>query len=65
MEELLQYFMGATNDRLEGIEGKLDDLVKFKIEMLATARLTSLIVSSFCGLITLVVTVLVTLYVGK
>lgn len=65
MEQLLKYFMEATNGRLDGIEAKLDDLTKFKIEMLATARITSLVVSAVCGFITMVVTVLVTLAAAK
>ncbi len=60
MDELLKYFMTETDRRLGGIEEKLDDLTKFKAEMIATARLTSLMVSGVCGFITLVVTVFVT-----
>lgn len=56
MEELLRYFMKDTNDRLDKIEAKIDDLSTFKIQMLATARMTSLVVSAICGFITLLVT---------
>jgi hypothetical protein len=59
MEELLRYFMTETNDRLERMESRLEDLTKFKLEMIASARLTSLIVSGICGAITLVASLFV------
>ncbi len=64
MEKLLQYFMQETDKKfdsigsdLRGVNAKLDDLTKFKVEMLATARTTSLIVSVLSGLVTLSVSV--------
>lgn len=62
MEELLRYFIQETNERLAGIERSLLDLQKFKIEMLASARTTSLIVSTVCGFVTLVATLLTVYY---
>lgn len=61
MEELLRYFIQETNEKLMSIETKLEDLQEFKVEMMASARITSLIISSFCGLVTLLTT-LVTVY---
>lgn len=68
MEQLLSYFIEETNRKFDalhgavsGIETKLDDLTKFKIEMVATARLTALVTSALCGLITLLVTLFVAL----
>lgn len=57
MDQLTEYFMNQTNDSLKDIRSQLEDLRKFKIEMVASARLTSLIVSSICGLITMLATV--------
>ncbi len=64
MEKLLQYFMQETDKKFEGlsediqgVQAKLEDLSKFKIEMIASARLTALIVSAFCGFITLTISV--------
>ncbi len=65
MERLLEYHMKHTdtriaelrqdlNGQLDEVHRKLDDLTKFKIEMVASARMTSLIVSAICGLVTLV-----------
>lgn len=54
MEELLRYFIQETNESLAQIRTDLSDLKKFKAEMVVSARLTSLIVSSICGLLTLI-----------
>ena len=56
MEDLLKYFMAQSNRRFDVIETKIDELKETKIEMVASARLVSLIVSSFCGLITMLLT---------
>jgi hypothetical protein len=52
-------------DRLTRIEEKLDALQEFKITSLATVRMASIVVSGFCGLITMVVTSLVNYLVNK
>lgn len=64
MEKLLQYFMTDTekkfdslNAKVDNVFNKIDDLTKFKIEMIASARMTALIVSALCGGITLIGTV--------
>ncbi len=68
MEKLLQYFISETDKKIENlrddIKGDIKDvrtaveeLSKFKVEMIAGARLTALIVSAICGLLTLVSTV--------
>lgn len=56
MDPLLKYFMEETNKRLDTVDDKLTDLTKFKVEMIASARLTSFIVSGLCGLITMIAT---------
>lgn len=68
MENLLQYFMKETDRKFDSIDArfdklddKLDDLTKFKIEMVASARLTSFLVSAVCGAITLTISVWVAL----
>lgn len=53
MEQLLRYFIQETNESLASIRADLSDLKKFKVEMIASARLTAFIVSAICGLITL------------
>jgi hypothetical protein len=65
MEELLKYYMEETNKRITSMESKLEDLTKFKIEMVASARTTSLVVSGLCGLITMIVSVGVAIYTGR
>lgn len=52
-------------DRLTRIEEKLDALQEFKITSLATVRMASIVVSGFCGLITMAVTSLVNYLVNK
>ena len=54
----MELFIQETNRRLERIENKLEELHSFKIEMLATSRTVSFIVSAISGLITLVATAL-------
>lgn len=68
MEDQLQkYFMKETDRKIEELKGdiklvngKLDDLTKFKIEMIVSARMTSFVVSSVCGLLTLLVSTYLT-----
>lgn len=64
MEELLKHHIQDTRDRfnelkqeLTALHEKLEDLRDFKISLIATSRTTSIIVSTVCGLITLIVTV--------
>lgn len=52
-------------DRLTRIEQKIDSLQEFKITSLATVRLASLIVSSVCGFVTMIITSLVNYLVNK
>lgn len=65
MEELLRYFIKETNEKLVSIEGKLEDLQKFKTEMMASARLTSFVVSGICGLVTLISSMMLVYYTAK
>lgn len=65
MEELLRYFIQETKEKLVSIEDKLEDLQKFKIEMMSSARFTSLVVSSVCGFITLISSLLLVYYTAK
>ena len=52
-------------ERLNRIEEKIDRLQEFKITSLATVRLASLIVSSLCGFVTMIITSLVNYLVNK
>ncbi len=72
MDELLKRFIDETDrkfdDFKEGmgqIHDKLDDLTKFKIEMMVSARLTSFLISIACGFITLVTCVAVAWYTAR
>lgn len=60
---LIEYFIRQTNDRLKAIEDKLDDLQTFKVEMLATSRMTALVVSAVLGFVSVVVSGVVTYFV--
>ena len=62
MEELLKYFMQETNTQLIEIKSQLDDLQKFKAGMVASARMTSFIVSAICGSVTLACTLALVYY---
>lgn len=64
MEQLLDYFMKETNKRFDTVDdqfasiaSKLEDLVKFKIQMMTSTLWTSVIVSGLCGLLTMLATV--------
>jgi hypothetical protein len=64
MEQLLKYFMQETDKKLDELKDevstvrhKLEDIQKFKTELLATARTTSFIVSLICGTITIAITI--------
>lgn len=52
-------------ERLTRIEEKLDALQEFKITSLATVRLASLVVSSACGFVTMIVTSFVNYLINK
>lgn len=64
--ELLKYFMAETNRQLLDITQRLDDLQKFKVEMIAQAtaasKTASMIVSGVCGFITLMASCLLVYY---
>lgn len=69
MENLLRYFMEETNRKFQdihesqgNINRKLDDLTQFKIEMVASARLTSFVVSGACGLLSMMISVALAIY---
>lgn len=71
MQQLLEYHIKDTNEKmaalrvdLRQIDRKLDDLTKFKVEMIVSSRWVSLLVSSFCGLLTLVVSTYIALKTG-
>lgn len=68
MDGLLKYHIENTDKRLSDLQvetreirKRIDSLQEFKVSMIAGARLTSLLVSSLCGFITL----LVTIYLAK
>ena len=72
MEDVLQYHINETNQNfrdirndLKSINEKLDAVNEFKISTVITARWVSLIISSVCGLITLVATGVVDYFIRK
>jgi hypothetical protein len=52
--------MEETNRKLDSMDEKLEDLQKFKMEMMISAKWVSLVVSSVCGAITLIVSAYLT-----
>lgn len=46
MDEKINYFIDKTDDRLQRIESKLDDVIKFKWQILGGAAVVSFIVST-------------------
>jgi hypothetical protein len=49
--ELMKYFVAQTNARLLSIETKLDDLAKFKAEMLFSAKMVGAVFGSIASLV--------------
>lgn len=69
-KDVLDYFMSDTRDKfvevnskLDRVNDKMEDLTKFKAEMLVSSRWVSMIVSAACGLITMAVSAAVSYYV--
>jgi len=46
MEDKINYFIDKTDDRLQRIEAKLDEVIKFKWQILGGAAVVSFIVST-------------------
>ena len=72
MENLLRYHISTTEKQLDAlkaelnaIEQKIDNLNEFKTKTVVTARYVSFIVSSLSGLITLIVTTLISYFIQK
>lgn len=63
--DLDEIHLDQLYQRLNRIEQKIDLLNEFKITSLATVRVASLVVSSVCGLITMVVTSIVNYLINK
>lgn len=70
MDKLIDYFIEETNkkfddvkDRVDSIHKRLDDIEKFKVEMMVSSRWVSLLVSAACGLITLTASSVVSIIV--
>ncbi len=66
MDNILKYHIEDTKEKLleikediEDLTATIEDLKEFKIQLVATSRLTSLIVSAICGFVTLAVSTLV------
>lgn len=62
---LNDFHLEKLYNRLHRIEEKIDKLQEFKVTSLATVRLASLVVSSLCGFVTMVITSLVNYLVNK
>lgn len=52
-KDLMNYFIDQTNSRFDKFEAKIDELNKFRFSIIAQSRLTSLVVSAACGLLTM------------
>lgn len=70
MDKLLERHMVETDRKFEELKddmallvAKIDDLRDFKIQLLASSRFFSLVVSAICGLFTLAASSFVTYYV--
>lgn len=68
LDSILEYHIDETSKRftevkedLSELKLKMDELKGFKIEMLATSRLVSMIISATCGIITLTVSTIVSI----
>ena len=71
MEQVIKYHIDNTNKQFDEIKGslheindRLDEVQKFKIEMLMSSRWVSLIISAACGFVTLTVTAILNYYIA-
>lgn len=71
-EKLLRYFMDQTEKRLdllstqvEGLHEKMDSLNEFKVKTIVNSRWISVIVSSALGAVTLISSIVVSIYVSR
>jgi hypothetical protein len=62
---LNDFHLEKLYERLNRIEEKIDRLQEFKVTSLATVRTASLVVSSFCGFVTMIVTSIVNYLINK
>ena len=62
---LNDFHLEKLYERLHRIEEKIDKLQEFKVTSLATVRLASLVVSSLCGFVTMIITSLVNYFINK
>jgi hypothetical protein len=62
---LNDFHLEKLYERLHRIEEKIDKLQEFKVTSLATVRLASLVVSSLCGFVTMIITSIVNYLVNK
>ena len=72
MEELLKMYreyndkrFDEVRDDIKDIASRIEDLREFKIQQIAAARTVSMIISSVCGFITLIVSSLLTVKFSK
>lgn len=68
MQDLFKLYTEYTDKRFDDIKedlhdlgAKIDDLREFKVEMVATSRLVSFIISAVSGLITLIISTIVSI----
>jgi len=62
---LNDFHLEKLYERLNRIEEKIDKLQEFKVTSLATVRLASLVVSSLCGFVTMLITSIVNYLINK
>jgi len=62
---LNDFHLEKLYERLNRIEEKIDKLQEFKVTSLATVRTASLVVSSFCGFVTMIVTSIINYLINK
>lgn len=71
-QNLLEYFIQESNKKHDELKaeitkvyGQLEDLKKFKVEMVVTARHVSIWVSGVLGLVTMIASAVVTVFVTR
>lgn len=70
MDNVLKYHIENTNkqfdeikESLHEIHDRIDDVQKFKAEMLISSRIVSVIISAVCGFLTMIATTILSYYV--
>lgn len=70
--DVTEYIVQQTNKRLdelkqeiEKLEKKIDELMTFKVQMISTAKVTSMFWSGVIGLTTIIINIVTVYFMGK